>query len=418
MLSLARNIPQGHLSLHEGKWERKRYLGVELRGKTLGLIGLGRIGSAVAKRAQGLEMEIVAYDPFVTVDHARRSGVELVSLEDLLKRSDFVSIHVPRTNLTKSMIDGDAIELMKPTAYIISCARGGIVDEAALLEAVSSGRLSGAALDVFSEEPPGDSALFQVENVIVTPHLGASTKEAQQNIALDIAEQVIAGLRGDVPRHAVNCPAVSPEDLTELRPFMDLMERMGRFYAQTLRQHVHEMELTFGGDVADLDTSLLKSSAIKGLLESISDVPINPVNAGMLAEARGLSISERKTPSTHNFTNLISLHVSTTGEDRVVAGTVVRGEPHIVRIDDYWIDFIAQGRLLVSQHEERPGILGRMGTLLGDAGINISFVQVGRMERGGPGLMVLGLDDPVPSHIIDDILTLPSIRTAQSVALD
>ncbi len=418
MLSLARHIPQGHLSLHEGKWEQKRYLGVELRGKVLGLIGLGRIGTAVARRAQGLEMETVAYDPFVAVDHARRSGVELVSLEDLLKRSDFISIHVPKTNLTKSMIDRKSIELMKPTAYIVNCARGGIVDESALLEAVSSGRLAGAALDVFSEEPPGNPALFQVENIITTPHLGASTKEAQENIALDIAEQVIVALRGDVPRHSINCPTVSPEELAELRPFMDLMERMGRFYAQTLRDHVQAMELTFSGEVADLDTSLLKSAAIKGLLESISDVPINLVNAGMLAEARGLSISERRTPSTHNFTNLISLRVSTTGEERMVAGTVVREEPHIVRIDDYWIDFAARGRLLVSLHEERPGILGRMGALLGDAGINISFVQVGRLERGGTGIMVLGLDDPVPSQVIDDILTLPSIKTTQLVTLD
>jgi D-3-phosphoglycerate dehydrogenase len=418
MLSLARHIPQGHLSLRERKWERKRYLGIELRGKVLGLIGLGRIGTAVAKRAQGLEMEIVAYDPFVTVDHARRSGVELVSLEDLLKRSDFVSTHVPMTSLTKSMIDRKSIELMKPTAYIVNCARGDIVDEDAILEAVSSGRLAGAALDVFGEEPPSDSALFHTENIIVTPHLGASTKEAQENVALDIAEQVIGALCGDMPRYSVNCPSVSPEELADLRPFMDLVERMGRFYAQTSQDHLQDLELTFSGEVASFDTFLLKSAAIKGLLESISDVPINLVNAGVIAEARGLVISERKTSSIHNFTNLISLRVITTGGECLIAGTVVREEPHIVCIDDYWLDFVARGHLLVSLHEERPGILGRMGTLLGDAGINISFVQVGRQERGGTGIMVLGLDDPVPSQVIDDILTLPSIRTAQLISLE
>lgn len=417
LLALARNIVQADSSLRAGLWERKKLAGVEVRGKVLGLIGLGRIGTEVARRAAALEMAILAYDPFVPSEHAARSGVRLVSLEELLRQADFISLHVPATNLTQGMIGANELALVKPTARLINCARGGILDEEALLNALEGGRLAGAALDVFAEEPPRNPRLLSCEKVILTPHLGASTLEAQRETALDVVEQVIAVLKGQPARYAVNLPLVSPEELATLQPYIDLAGRLGNFYALLARNNFQALEMSYSGEVAEYNFSLLTSAAISGLLAPISEEPVNQVNARLISSERGWKVSESVSAAKENFASLITMKVKTSSGERLVAGTVMRGEPHIVRIDEFWLDFVARGLLLVSEHIERPGIIGRMGTVLGEAGVSISFIQVGRKEKGGPGVMVLGLDDPVTPETLERIRALPSVLDARVVNL-
>jgi len=417
LLALARHLPQADASLRARQWSRQELRGIEVRGKTLGIVGLGRIGSAVARRAQGLEMEVIAHDPFVAVDYAARQGVTLVSLEELLQESDFVSLHVPLTELTRGMIGAGELSMMRPTACLVNCARGRIVDEGALCAALEAGNLAGAALDVFAEEPLADSPLLRNDRVILTPHLAATTDEAQQQAAQEIVRQVVEVLRGQAPRYPVNIPPLSAEELAVLGPYMELALRLGRFYAQLAQGNLTEVELTISGEVAGHDPAVLTASALQGLLEAISEEPINVVNARLLSERRGLRVVERRTSAMENFTSSLALDVRTTKGEWSVMGTVLRGEPHIVRINGFWIDFVARGRLLVSEHIEGPGILGRVGTLLGEAGINISFVQVGRQERGGLGVMVLGIDDQLTPQVLKALQELPSIRSAHSLRL-
>jgi len=417
LMALARHLLQADALLRAGHWAKQGLQGVEVQGKTLGIIGLGRIGSAVACRAQGLEMEVLAHDPFVSVDYAARRGVTLVSLEELLQRSDFVSLHVPLTERTKGLIGEDELAMMKPTAYLINCARGGVVDEEALRIALETGHLAGAALDVFVEEPLDDSPLLRNEKVILTPHLGGTTDEAQRRAAREAARQVVEVLSGQAPRHPVNAPPLSPEELEVMAPYMDLALRLGRFYAQLAHGNLNEVELTVSGEMTSYDPAILVASALQGVLENISEEVVNVVNARLLAERRGLRVIERRTPAVENFTSSLSLECRTTKGEWSVMGTVLRGEPHIACINGFWVDFVAKGQLLVSEHIEGPGILGRVGTLLGEAGVNISFVQVGRQERGGLGVMVLGVDDPLAPALLDALLELPSIRSAYSLQL-
>ncbi len=418
MLALARHIPRSDAGLRAGRWEKRGLTGIEVRGKVLGLVGLGRIGTAVAQRAAGLEMQIIAYDPFVSPERAARAGVRLVDLEQLLRTADFISVHTPLTERTRHLIGAEALALVKPTARLINCARGEIVDEAALLAALESGRLAGAALDVFEQEPLGpDSPLRRCDKAILTPHLAAATEEAQLAVSLDVARQVWEVLEGLPPRAPVNAPFLDPEALAELRPYLELAERMGSFYAQMAGNNLVRLDLTYGGDVADKNVELLRAALLIGLLCSVSEEPLNLINAAMVAESRGLALTEHRVPEADNFAGLITLRVLTTQGERVLAGTVMRQEPHIVRIDDYWLDFVAEGLLLVSEHVEQPGIIGRMGTILGEAGINIHFVQVGRRQRGGQGAMVLGIDDALSEQALGQVLQLPSIRSAHLVSL-
>jgi D-3-phosphoglycerate dehydrogenase len=315
------------------------------------------------------------------------------------------------------MIGAQELAMMKPTACLINCARGGIVSEEALCLALENESLAGAALDVFTEEPLFDSPLLSNDRAILTPHLAASTNEAQQQAALEIAHQVVEVLDGQAPRYPVNAPLLSAEELTVLGPYMDLALRLGRFYAQLAQGNLTEVELTLSGEVAAHDPTILTASALQGVLEAISEEPVNVVNARLLAEQRELRVVERRMPAVENLTNSLALNLHTTQGKWSVMGTVLRGEPHIVRINRFWIDFVAVGRLLLSEHIEGPGILGRVGALLGQAGINISFVQVGRQERGGLGVMVLGIDDQLPPEVMEALLELPSIRSAHSLRL-
>jgi D-3-phosphoglycerate dehydrogenase len=418
MLALARHIPQADSALRAGRWEKRHLEGVQLYNKTLGLIGLGRVGTAVATRAQALGMKVIAYDPFVSVDQAQRLNVRLCSLETLLAEADCVSIHAALTDHTRNLISREKLALMRPTAYLINCARGGIVDEEALSEALAQGSLAGAALDVFAREPlSADHPLLASPRVVITPHLGASTKEAQSQVSLDIAEQVIAILQGGMARYPVNAPALSAETLGRLGPYIDLASRLGSFYAQMAEASLHGVTLIYSGEIAEGETSPLSSATLMGLLAAISYEPVNLINALVIARERGLVVVEERRPTPQDFANAITLQVETAQGTRQVMGTLKRGEPHIVGINGYWLDFIARGDLLVTEHIEGPGVLGRVGTVLGDAGVNIAFVQVGRRERGGPGVMVLGLDDPVPPETLAQLQALPSLRSARFVCL-
>ena len=418
MLALARNVPQADCSLKAGRWDKKKLGGVEVRGKTLGIVGLGRSGSAVAKRAQGLEMSVVAYDPFVTQDYAGRVGVSLVSFEELLSDSDFISLHLPVTEQSRGMIGEREFRMMKPTARLINCARGELVDEDALLHALEAGEIAGAALDVFSVEPPQDSRLIQHPLVIVTPHLGASTKEAQRNVAVETAEQVVAVLNGELPRYPVNAPPLSAEELAELSPYLELGERLGTFYATVAADSLNSLELSYSGEVSEKDTTLITASILIGLLAPVAEEPVNRINAPVIAQERGWIIGERKSAASENFTSLVTMTVETSSGQRLVAGTVMREEPHIVRVDDYWLDFVPRGHLLVSEHVEGLGVLGRVAVAVGDSGVNIRFVQLGRQARGGTGLMVLGLDGPMTQELLEAMYRLPSIRYARAVSFE
>jgi D-3-phosphoglycerate dehydrogenase len=418
MLAMARQIPQAYTSLRKGEWKRSRFMGVELRGKTLGVVGLGRIGTEVARRAQGLEMRVIAFDPYLSVEHAEKLGVEAMGLDELLQRADFVTLHVPLTAQTTGLIGAEQLRRMKPTARLINCARGGIVDEGALLEALDQGVIAGAALDVFSREPlAADSPLLRHDKVVVTPHLAGSTFEAQVEVALDVAEQIVAVLQGRSARYAVNAPVISPEAMSVLGPYMDLAGKLGSLATQISDGQLRSIEVTYAGEIADLDTSPLKAMVIKGLLQPILAEEINLVNAPVIARGRGLDVVERKTAQVNNYSNLITVQVDTDSSSHAVAGTTMLGEPHLVRVDRYWVDVVlAGGTMLFSYHRDRPGMIGHVGTVLGQANVNISFMAVGRLAPKGEALMVIGVDDPVGPDLVEKLQAVPdihSIRTAK-----
>ena len=417
MLALVRHIAAADAAIKAGGWPKGSLMGAELRGKTLGIIGLGRIGTALARRAAALEMRIIAHDPFVSVEHAARLGVEMMPLDDLLRQADVVSIHIPGGEHTRKLLNAEKLALMKPTAYLINCARGGIVDEEALEAALAEGRLAGAALDVFSREPPVGLELVRSPKTVCTPHLAASTEEAQRSCSLEVAEQVLDVLSGRPARCAVNAPALSSEEMAKLGPYIDLATRLGSFYGQMTGNNIHRLELVYAGEIAEYDTSALRAGALMGFLRLVADEPVNLVNAGAVAASRGITVAEHHEPEAESYTNLLKVRASTTRGEHLVAGSVVRGRPRAVCVDGFWLDFPLEGHLLVSEHVEQPGILGQMGTILGEAGVNISFVQVGRWGRGSRGVMVLGLDDAVPPGLLDRIRAMPSIRSARLIRI-
>lgn len=419
MLAVARSIPQAHASLKAGFWRRSSFVGVELRGKVLGIVGLGKIGTEVARRAQGLEMRVVAYDPYVSSEHARKLGIETMELDDVLRTADFLTFHVPMTSQTRGMIGAEQLRRMKPSARLVNCARGGIVDETALLEALDRGAIAGAALDVFSREPlPPEHPLLRHEKVVVTPHLGGSTVEAQVNVALDVAEQIVEVLSGRSARYAVNAPVILPEAMSLLAPYMELSGKLGSLATQLSEGQVGGIEVTYAGEIAEYDTSPLKAMVIKGLLEPVMEEEINLVNAPVLARARGLDVVERKMGHVDNYSNLITIRLDTDRSSHTVAGTVMFGEPHLVRVDRYWVDVVlAGGQMLFSYHRDRPGMIGHVGTVLGAADVNISFMAVGRLAPKGEALMVIGVDDPVGPDLVGKLLAVPDIHAIRTVRI-
>jgi D-3-phosphoglycerate dehydrogenase len=398
MLAFARRIPAADASLRQGEWRRSAFTGIEIRGRVLGIVGLGKIGVAIAHRARAMEMTILAADPYVTPEAAATHGIELVALDELLARSDVVTLHVPKTKATIGMIGATQFARMKPTAFLVNAARGGVVDEAALAAALETGTIAGAAIDVFAAEPPpADNPLRGAPNTVLTPHLGASTEEAQVAVAEEAAQQVLEILDGRPARYAVNAPLLTPETARAIAPYLPLTEMLGRFFAQYSRGGVEEVTLEVAGELAAHDVTPLQAALLRGFLHDASNERVNLVNAAILARARGITVVERRTPDAGPFATLVT--VSGTAADgvvRTVAGTLANGEPRFVRLDDYWLDVAPAPWMLVSQHQDRPGMIGKVGSLLGAADVNISAMHLGRSAPRSDAVMLLALDDPVP----------------------
>ncbi|MFH1775497.1 MAG: phosphoglycerate dehydrogenase [Chloroflexota bacterium] len=416
MLSLARNIPQANAMLKSGVWQRKEFMGTEIREKTLGIIGLGNVGSEVARRTRGLGMNLLAYDPFIATDHARNLQVEIVSLKQLLKESDFITLHLPLTESTKGLIGAKELKLVKPTLRLINCARGGLIDEEALTTAIREKRIAGAAIDVFTTEPTTESILFAENNIIVTPHLGASTSEAQAAAAKEIAREVIEVLQGHPARHTVNAPFISAEVLPVLAPFINTASIVGKLASQLAEGQASAIRIKYDGEIANYDTNAIKATVLGGLLNEISEERVNLVNANLVAAQRGLTVVEQKETTCENYSSLITMEVTTTAGATTVAGTVMRGESHIVKVNDYWIDIVPTGGyFLFSHHRDRPGLIGAVGKITGDADINISYMHLSRLKARGEALMVLALDEPLPEKQLQEILALPDVYSAKIV---
>jgi len=414
LMSLARNVPQADASLRDRRWERKRLMGIEIAGKTLGVVGLGRIGREVSRRGRGLGMRVVAHDPYTSSPVAATVGAELCDrLDDVLVTADFLTVHVPLSPATRGLVGERELALMKPGSCVINVARGGIVDEGALLTALLEGRLAGAALDVFVEEPPFDSPLLRLPNVVVTPHLGASTREAQIAVSVDVARQVLDILAGKPAAHPVNAPMIPPETQAQLLPFCELARKMGRMAMQLVDTRLSKARVAYAGQLATTNTDPLRALVIQGLLQEVSDRRITLVNANLVARSHGLHLVEEKTDDAGDFSNLITLSFGDDGRERVLSGIVVRDTPHIVRIDRYWMDFVPQGYQLLIYHTDRPGMIGDVGHLTGHADINIAAMTVGRLQPRGEALMLLTLDEYVPSEVQARIEALEGIRAVR-----
>jgi D-3-phosphoglycerate dehydrogenase / 2-oxoglutarate reductase len=403
LFALARRIAAADASVRRGEWKRSQFTGNELRGRTLGIVGLGKIGQAIADRARALEMPVVGVDPYVTAEQAALHGVELVDFDALLARSDVVTVHVPLTRATRGLIGIAALAKMKPGALILNVARGGIVDEAAVAQALRKGQLGGAGIDVFEHEPPTDSPLLDAPNTVLTPHLGASTEEAQVLVAEEVADQVLDVLAGRPARYAVNAPLLTPETAQALAPYLPLAETLGRFFAQFARTAVRTLTLEIAGELAEFDASPLAAAALRGLLETATTERVNLVNAAALARARGITLVERKTPDAGAFAALLTLSGEAHGRAITVAGTVANGEPRLTRLDDYWLDMAPSEVMLITRHQDKPGTMGRIGLILGDADVNISAMHLARTRPREDAFMILALDDDVSAAVADAI---------------
>lgn len=405
LLALSRKIPDAVQSLRRGEWKRSQFVGVEVYNKVLGVVGFGKIGREVARRARGLEMRVLVFDAFVGPEQARREGVEMVELADLYRRSDYITVHTPLTRDTRGMIDDPAFQQMKDGVRILNCARGGIIDEGALLRALESGRVAAAALDVFEQEPPpADTPLVHHPRVISTPHLGASTEEAQVNVALDVADQILAILDGRPPRSAVNMPAVSADVFARIEPHLELGVRIGRLHAQLADGPIHSVAVTYGGELLDLDIQPVTRGVLMGLLQPVLAQGVNFVNAPYVAEQRGIRVTESKTAGEDEYANYILVEVEEASRRRSIGGTVLgRRDMRIREIDQFNIDLRPEGYLLFARHHDRPGIIGAVGTLLGEAKINIAGMYVGREAAGQRAIMVLTVDEPVAEELLERI---------------
>lgn len=405
LLSQARNVPQAHAALIAGRWEREGWEGVELAGKTLGVIGLGRVGALVAHRATAFGMRVIAYDPYVSSDRAKEMGVDAMpTLEALLVQSDFVTIHLPRTSETEGLIGAHELSLMKPGARLVNTARGGIVNEDALAKALESGQLGGAALDVFAAEPTTDSPIFGFDNVVVTPHLGASTREAQDKAGTTVAEMVRLALRGEFVPYAVNVSAGA--EVSEIvRPFVPLAERLGALLAGLAEGGVRSIVCSYMGRIAEADTRVLTLAILKGILGKVVHEPVSFVNAPMLARERGITVSEMRSTVSEDYVSLISLRADTDEGPVSVAGTLVgkRDAERVMQVYDFDIEMAPAEHMIFFTYADRPGIIGTVGTILGGHGVNIATMDVGRKDERGEALMCLTVDAPVPPDVLNDI---------------
>ncbi len=417
MMGLARNIPQANASLKSKKWERKKFMGVEVNGKTLGVIGLGRIGAEVAKRAQGLDMNILAYDPFITEERALELGVKLASVREIAEKSDFITVHTPLTKETRNIIDADEFAVMKDGVRLINCARGGIINEEALADALENGKVAGAAFDVFVNEPPFDSRFTEFDNVIVTPHLGASTEEAQVNVAVSVADEVVTVLQGGSAKNAINIPSVKPEVMAILAPYIQLVDTMGKIVGQLMDINYDKVEIIYNGDVSEKDVRVVTVAALKSLLETAVGSGVNYVNAHALAKSRKIEVVESKSETSEEYTSTIRIQLSKDAEKKSITGTVVGNVAKIIQINDYHVDIVPAGYMIISHHINRPNVIGPCCLALGKKNINISGMQVGRVEIGGTTIMVLNVDSEVPESMLEEIRHIEGILDAKLVTI-
>ncbi len=411
ILALSRNIPQACASLKAGKWERSKFTGVELHGKILGVVGLGRIGSTVARMAKAFGMKIVGYDPFITVELAKQIGVEIVEKDDLLKRADYITIHVPKSTDTKSFISDKEFDLMKKDVRVINCARGGIIDESALVRALESGRIKGCALDVYEKEPPDfQSPLFKFDNCVATPHLGASTSEAQVNVAIEIAEAIRNALLGQGIVNATNFPSIDAETFKVLEPYVELSEQMGKFAGQLIDGRVSNIKIFYSGVLCDYKTAPVSMALVYGILKPALGDSINLVNSLDVARERAVKVEEIKTNEKQEFVNLIRLEVATDKDPFVLFGTLSsNSQPRIVKVNNVYVEAIPRGYMLYINNNDRPGIVGAVGTILGKNKINIASITFGREQKGGRVISVVNVDNEIPESVLQELRQTPDI---------
>ena len=416
MMALARQIPQANASTHAGKWEKSKFMGVELAGKTLGIIGCGNIGSIVADRARGLKMRVVAYDPYLSPERAEDLGVEKVDLDQLYARADFISLHAPATEATRNMINRESIAKMKSSVRIINCARGALVVDTDLRAALDEGHVAGAALDVFAEEPARDSVLFGLEQVVATPHLGASTIEAQEKLALQVAEQMADFLLTGAVVNALNMPSVSADEMPKLRPYMTLARQVGRFMGQLVESAVRAVTIEYQGQATQLNMKPLTALVLEGLLAPQME-SVNMVNAPMVAKARDIAVSEMTRERAGAFQTLIRLTVDTEVQTRTIAGTLFNGDqPRIIEINGVPMDARLRAHMLLVSNRDRPGLIGHLGTVLGDAGINIATFNLGRDQAGGNAIALIEVDEAPGEAVLEQVRSLPNVVRAKALS--
>ncbi|MDA0261654.1 MAG: phosphoglycerate dehydrogenase [Proteobacteria bacterium] len=415
MFAVARQIGAANTSTHAGKWEKSRFMGVELSGKCLGVIGCGNIGSIVAERAQALKMHVVAYDPYLSSERANDLGVEKLELDEVFARADLITLHTPLTDATRGIVNAAAIEKMKPGVFIINCARGGLVDEQDLKLAIEEGRVAGAALDVFAEEPAKENILFGMDQVVVTPHLGASTTEAQEKVALQIAEQMSDYLLNGAVTNAINMPSVSAEEAPKLKPYMNIVRQLGGLLGQLADGAIVSAVIEYEGVVATLNTKPLTALALEGLLSRQLE-NVNMINAPMIAEERGIGVSEVTRTAQGNYQSVVRLRVGLEGRELSIAGTLFSDHlPRVIELNGIAVEAALAANMLYVTNEDKPGFIGRLGTTLGDAGVNIATFNLGRSAQGGEALALIELDDPIPEKVLEAVRALPYVREAKSV---
>lgn len=419
LLAMLRMIPQATASIKSGKWEKNKFTGTEFCNKTLGIVGMGRVGSHVAKLGQGLMMNVLAYDPYLSPENAQKMGVELVTLLDIYRRSDFITVHSPLTAETKNLINAEAINQMKDGVVLVNCARGGIVDEGALYEALKTKKISAAAFDVFAQEPVDpNNPLLSLDNFIATPHLGASTTEAQENVALAIAEQIVDYLLNGVIRNAANFPSVSPDVLQKLQPYITLSEKLGAFQAAIFEGGIEKVTIEYRGKVAELSVASLTIAALKGLLTPILEDSVNYVNAPSIAQERGITIEESKNKDAGDYISLITMTVSTNSGTNTAKGALFsRRDPRIIELNGFPLEVVPEGYMLVLTNVDKPGVVGNTGTLLGQHDINIARMQFGRDVPGGKVVSVISIDSPASDELLDKIRKLPNVLSVKQIKL-
>ena len=414
MLALSRNIPQAQMSLVGGEWDRKSFKGTELHGKTLGVVGVGRIGRTVARRAAAFGMRVIGYDPFVVSD----PEIEMTSLDELIRSADYITLHTPMSEETRGMISAPELAKMKDGVRLVNCARGGLIDEADLAEAIESGKVAGCAVDVYSSEPPSDNPLVGMKNVVCTPHLGALTDEAQQNVAEQVAQQIVDVFDGKPAQNAVNMPMMEADTLTKVMPYADLAERLGKALVQLWDKPIKEIRVTYCGEVTENPPDFVTASLLKGILAVLMEGPVNHVNAPVIARERGVRVSEVTSAQSKDFANLITAEVVDAGQAFSISGTLFGvKDPRIVRINDYHVDVVPEGHIIFCTNKDEPGVISYISTILAEHKANIANMTVGRHERGGTAATVINIDGPVSSDVVAAIKASPIISDAKLIRL-